>query len=91
MGVAPKAGRRTIKLVTPGLDATTPTIQMSVQLVLPGEVAAAHRHLFAATRFIVQGSGAYTTVDGEALQLSATERARPDPKRWSSDFLQRLK
>jgi gentisate 1,2-dioxygenase len=64
-------GRRTIKLITPGLDATTPTIQMSVQLVLPGEVAAAHRHAFAATRFIVQGAGAYTTVDGEALQLAA--------------------
>jgi gentisate 1,2-dioxygenase len=44
---------------------------MSVQLVKPGEVAEAHRHSFAATRFIVQGGGAYTTVDGEALWLSA--------------------
>lgn len=64
-------GRRTLKLVTPGLNATTPSIQMSVQLVLPGEVAYAHRHAFAATRFIVQGEGAYTTVDGEPLYLAA--------------------
>jgi gentisate 1,2-dioxygenase len=64
-------GRRTVQLVSPGLDGTSPTIQMSVQLVLPGEVAAAHRHMFSATRFIVQGEGAYTTVDGEAVYLSA--------------------
>src|SRR5581483_8327210 len=64
-------GRRTVQLVTKGLDGTSPTIQMSVQLVKPGEVAAAHRHMFAATRFIVQGRGAYTTVDGEAVYLEA--------------------
>lgn len=65
-----ETGRRTLQLVTPGLGSTSPNIQMSVQLVKPGEVAAAHRHMFAATRFIVQGQGAYTTVDGEALYLS---------------------
>jgi 1-hydroxy-2-naphthoate dioxygenase len=64
-------GRRTLQLVTPELGNTSPNIQMSVQLVKPGEVAEAHRHAFAATRFIVQGGGAYTTVDGEALWLSA--------------------
>ena len=53
-------GRRTIQLVTPGLDGTSPTIQMSVQLVKPGEVAAAHRHMFAATRFIVRPRQART-------------------------------
>jgi gentisate 1,2-dioxygenase len=65
------ADRRTVQLVTPGLSNTSPNIQMSVQLVKAGEVATAHRHTFAATRFIVQGGGAYTTVDGEAVWLSA--------------------
>jgi 1-hydroxy-2-naphthoate dioxygenase len=64
-------GRRTLQLCTPGLDRTSPNVQMSVQLVQPGESATAHRHTFAATRFIVQGEGAYTTVDGEPLYLSA--------------------
>jgi gentisate 1,2-dioxygenase len=62
--------RRTLMLVTPGLGQTTANVQMSVQLVKPGEAATAHRHTFAATRFIVQGEGAYTTVDGEPLVLS---------------------
>jgi gentisate 1,2-dioxygenase len=64
-------GRRTLQLVTPSVGQTSPNIQMSVQLVNPGEVAEAHRHSFAATRFIVAGSGAYTTVNGEALWLTA--------------------
>src|ERR687896_1883068 len=42
-----KTGRRTITLKNPGLKAgMTPTIHMSVQCVLPGEVASAHRHNF---------------------------------------------
>src|SRR6266571_4745912 len=49
-----ETGRRTLQLITPGLNSTSSNIQMSVQLVLPGEVASAHRHMFAATRFIVQ-------------------------------------
>src|SRR5438105_4058672 len=68
-----ETGRRTLQLITPGLNATSSNIQMSVQLVLPGEVASAHRHMFAATRFIVQGHGAYTTVDGEPLWLSEND------------------
>jgi gentisate 1,2-dioxygenase len=32
---------------------------------MPGELARAHRHTQSALRFIIEGSGAYTTVDGE--------------------------
>ena len=63
--------RRTVQLATPGLNRTSPNTQMSIQLVKAGEVATAHRHAFAATRFIVQGNNAYTTVNGEPLYLSA--------------------
>jgi gentisate 1,2-dioxygenase len=36
-----------------------------VQLLLPGETAPAHRHSPSAIRFIIQGKGAYTTVEGD--------------------------
>ena len=36
-----------------------------LQLILPGEIAPSHRHSQSALRFIVEGSGAYTAVDGE--------------------------
>jgi gentisate 1,2-dioxygenase len=48
----------------------TPTIHMSVQCVLPGEIASAHRHNFSAIRFILKGSPkAYTVVEGEQLPM----------------------
>lgn len=65
------SGRRTVRLCTPGLAAkwATPTIHASVQLVKPGEVAAAHRHTLSALRFVIEGSGGYTTVDGAKLVM----------------------
>jgi gentisate 1,2-dioxygenase len=36
-----------------------------VQLIMPGEVAPAHRHTQSALRFVLEGHGAYTAVDGE--------------------------
>jgi gentisate 1,2-dioxygenase len=41
-----------------------------VQVILPGEVARAHRHTPTAIRFIMQGEGAYTDVDGERIPMS---------------------
>jgi gentisate 1,2-dioxygenase len=66
-----KTGRRTITLKNPGLKAgMTHTIHMSVQCVLPGEIATAHRHNFSAIRFILKGSPkAYTVVEGEQLPM----------------------
>jgi gentisate 1,2-dioxygenase len=40
---------------------------LSFQLIQPGEVAPAHRHTMAAFRFILQGRGAYTNVDGQKM------------------------
>ncbi len=61
--------RRVVRLVNPGLDRThafaTHTIQVSFQYVKPGENARAHRHTPAALRFVIQGNGAYTTVNGQ--------------------------
>ncbi len=63
--------RRTLRLTNPGLPyGTTPTFWGSIQHILPGEVATAHRHSPHAFRFIMKGSGASTTVDGEHYPMN---------------------
>lgn len=63
--------RRTLRLATPGLaSGTTTTFWASIQVILPGEVAGAHRHSASAFRFVMQGSGATTTVDGECYPMN---------------------
>jgi len=62
--------RRAMQLFNPGLKgqwATTNTLIAAVQVLLPGEVARAHRHSPAAIRFIIEGHGAYTAVEGEKV------------------------
>lgn len=63
-----EAERRTVRLLNPALterQATTHTIHFSFQYVKPGEHARAHRHTAAAFRFILEGHGAFTTVNGQ--------------------------
>ncbi len=63
-----EAERRVFMLLNPGLAgqaAATPTLFAGMQLILPGEIARAHRHTPSALRIIVEGKGAYTAVDGE--------------------------
>jgi len=67
------AKRRTVNLVNPAIKArkaTSRTLQMSVQLVNPGERAECHRHTAAALRFVVEGDGSgYTNVEGEKMLM----------------------
>jgi gentisate 1,2-dioxygenase len=68
-----KAERRVLVLANPGhglekMQASS-TIYLGMQLLLPGEWAPAHRHTPNAVRMIVEGEGAYTTVDGERCQM----------------------
>ena len=51
------------------LNTQSATLQLAFQLLLPGERAQAHRHNFSAIRFIVEGSGAYSTADGEKMMM----------------------
>jgi gentisate 1,2-dioxygenase len=65
---AKEAERRVIILENPGLKGKsqiTNSLYAGLQLILPGEVAPAHRHVASALRFVVEGTGAYTAVDGE--------------------------
>src|SRR5215813_1984974 len=69
---AAEAERRVLMLLNPGLEgriATTPTLYGGLQLILPGEVSATHRHTPNALRFIMEGNGAYTVVDGEKITM----------------------
>jgi gentisate 1,2-dioxygenase len=45
-------------------------IYLGMQLLMPGEWAPSHRHTPNAVRMIVEGEGAYTTVDGEKCPMS---------------------
>lgn len=71
---AEDAERRVLAFRNPGCAAhevarATDTLWAAVQLVLPGETAPAHRHTPAALRFVIEGCGGYTTVDGEQYDM----------------------
>ncbi|MCA1855561.1 gentisate 1,2-dioxygenase [Massilia oculi] len=69
---AGEAVRRVLVLENPALPgsaAITRSLYAGLQLILPGEVAPSHRHTQSALRFIVEGKGAYTAVDGERTMM----------------------
>ena len=68
-----KAERRVLVLANPGhglekMQASA-TIYLGMQLLQPGEWAPSHRHTPNAVRMIVEGTGAYTTVEGEKCPM----------------------
>jgi gentisate 1,2-dioxygenase len=69
---AAEAERRVLILENPALlgqSRITSTLYAGLQLILPGEVAPAHRHTQNALRFILEGSGAFTALDGERAYM----------------------
>lgn len=67
-----EAERRVLVLenpALPGQSRITPSLFAGLQIILPGEIAPAHRHVASALRFIVEGQGAYTAVDGERTTM----------------------
>jgi gentisate 1,2-dioxygenase len=67
-----QAERRVLMLENPGLPGTgyiTSSLYSGMQIILPGEVAGAHRHASNAMRFIIEGVGAYSTVEGERVPM----------------------
>ena len=70
---AEEAIRRVLILENPALrgqSLITPSLYAGLQLILPGEIAPSHRHTQSALRFVVDGGGAYTSVDGERTTMS---------------------
>ncbi|MGL4231970.1 MAG: gentisate 1,2-dioxygenase [Casimicrobium sp.] len=69
---AEQAVRRVLILENPALrgqSAITQSLYAGLQLILPGEVAPSHRHTQSALRFVVEGSGAFTAVNGERTTM----------------------
>jgi gentisate 1,2-dioxygenase len=70
---AEEALRRVLVLENPALrgeSRATNTLFAGIQMILPGEVAPAHRHVSSAIRFVLDGEGAYTAVEGEKSFMS---------------------
>jgi len=62
--------RRVLQLIPPGAEEydwrqTSKTICANLQILLPGEKARPHRHTMNALRFVLEGTGATTIVDGK--------------------------
>jgi gentisate 1,2-dioxygenase len=71
-----QAGRRVIYLANPGrrdVSAAVGWLYAGLQVMHPGECASTHRHSASAFRFIMEGRGAYTIVDGHKMTLGAND------------------
>jgi gentisate 1,2-dioxygenase len=69
---AEEAVRRVLILENPALrgqSCITQSLYAGLQVIMPGEVAPSHRHTQSALRFVVDGHGAFTAVDGERTQM----------------------
>ncbi len=82
---ASEAERRVLVLENPGLrgqSRVTTSLYAGIQLVLPGEVAPAHRHTQSALRFVLEGSGAHTAVNGEKTVMRYGDFVITPPMAW---------
>ncbi len=82
---AKEAERRVLILENPGMrgeSKITTSLYAGLQLVLPGEVAPAHRHSQTALRFVLDGNGAHTTVDGERTIMHYGDFVITPPWAW---------
>ncbi len=65
--------RRATALANPSLGGkpyATPTLWAAIQYLMPGEDAPEHRHTQHAFRFVVEGEGVWTVVNGDAVRMS---------------------
>lgn len=78
--------RRFIAFKSPSKARTTHTIALGVQLVKPGEIAEAHRHTMGAIRFVLEGGGAQTTVEGEPFPMERGDLITTPNWSWHDHF-----
>src|SRR6059036_1889329 len=66
-----QAERRVLRLTNPALSnfSASTTLVANLQIVMPGEIARAHRHSPAALRLIIEGRGGSTIVNGERIAM----------------------
>ncbi|MBB3938631.1 gentisate 1,2-dioxygenase [Novosphingobium fluoreni] len=71
-----QAGRRVVYLENKGradVVAAVGWLYSGLQVMAPGECASSHRHSASALRFIMEGQGAFTNVDGHKMTLGAND------------------
>jgi gentisate 1,2-dioxygenase len=77
--------RRAVALTNPGLGGVpyaTPTLWAAVQWLNARETAPAHRHTAQAVRFIIDGRGGYSTVEGDKVYLERGDLVLNPPWHW---------
>jgi gentisate 1,2-dioxygenase len=77
--------RRVLSLSNPGLGGlpfASSTLWGAFQYLGPGESAPAHRHSPGAIRFVIEGEGAWTTVDGDACDMRPGDLVLTPSWRW---------
>ncbi|MEM7546490.1 MAG: cupin domain-containing protein [Pseudomonadota bacterium] len=82
---AEQAERRVLILENPGTDGDhtiTDALYAGLQLVLPDETAPVHRHTQSALRFVLESDSAWTSVDGEPVQMSPFDLVLTPSWRW---------
>jgi gentisate 1,2-dioxygenase len=80
-----QAERRVLVMENPALRGSsfvTDALYAGLQIILPGEVAASHRHTPSALRFVVEGEGAYTAVAGERIAMRPGDFVVTPPWAW---------
>ncbi len=71
-----EAGRRVVYFANKGRTETGACVgwlYSGLQTMRPGEFTPAHRHMASALRFIMEGKGAYTVVNGHKIDLNARD------------------
>lgn len=83
-----KTGRRNVGLRNPTVrGGLTPTIGLGLQIIKPGEIAQAHRHVAAAIRFVIKGSpAAFTIVEGERFPMEEGDLVTTPNWTWHDHY-----
>ena len=79
------AGRRVVMLVNDNrrdLSAAVGLLYTGIQIMNPGESMTAHRHAASALRFVIEGTGAWTIVDGDRLRVGPNDFAITPNGTW---------
>ncbi|KAK0758406.1 hypothetical protein N5P37_008804 [Trichoderma harzianum] len=79
-----EAERRTLMLINPAREPpfANDTLAAGLQIVMPNEVTVAHRHTAFAMRFIIEGEGGFTTVEGKRLRMQRGDLVLTPPWHW---------
>jgi gentisate 1,2-dioxygenase len=84
------AERRVLTLRNPGVPVsrmgTTHTLIAAIQIIAGTEVAPSHRHTMAALRFIIEGEGACTVVNGEPESMEPRDLLLTPNWYWHGHF-----